>query len=870
MIHIELSFERPWFLLLLIPALAVIFVPYLRLPSNRRKTWKKILPVILHTVLVILLVLIISGLTFVRNVDEQAVMLLIDVSDSTEPVRETLLARAQEIALLIDRKTPVGVIAFGENTVYTVKLGSDDRTIELTDTESGATDIEAALEYAAMMLPSDRAKRIILLSDGIETAGRAEDAAYYLATRGVRIDSMYFNASAYLPAEVQISSLTIPESAYIGDEIAVHAVIGSSHAVTAGLMLYDNDSVAAAQEVTLLPGSNVFELTAVPETAGAHAYRLELRTLDGDDTLAVNNQSYAYLHASGGTSVLIIADTIPHAETLEAVLESDNTVTTVTARNAPRTIAELCGYDEIILMNVNSADLPVGYDKLLDAYVSVYGRSLLAAGGTDTFMYGGMTGTGFEEMLPVTFELSAESSRQSTALMLVLDCSGSMSQNTQYLNVAKQGAIQTVQAMNSSDFVGVVSFNRTATLQSGLIDANEVNKASLVRTISALSTSRGTYYTEALEMAHAELLNSDAEIRHVIFLSDGNPSDYGYGDAVDAMIEDGITVSTIGLGYSSWILSDLAESGGGRYYYVENAADLPDIMLSETEQITVSSLITGEFVPVTAKKSALTDGIPDALPLPLLYGYLGTTVREDADAYLVTEEGHPLYAVRTYGEGKTACFLSDLAGSWSADWFADDHARQVIARMVSTTVSDTPHTSSILTETAVHGREAEITVRTSASVYDTGEGGTLALTVTVAEESRSHPLTKNADGSYTAVVPAEESGIYEMMIVETDASGRMTDYLQTAFAVSYSGEYDAFAEGGREFLLSLCSPSDGILSQNPEELASAPAEPIGIVYDPLIPLAVTASVLLLADIAIRKLRWKDVVNALIRIGLIRP
>jgi len=32
---------------------------------------------------------------------------------------------------------------------------------------------------------------------------------------------------------------------------------------------------------------------------------------------------------------------------------------------------------------------------------------------------------------------------------------------------------------------------------------------------------------------------------------------------------------------------------------------------------------------------------------------------------------------------------------------------------------------------------------------------------------------------------------------------------------------------------------------------------------------VTASVLLLADIAVRKLRWKDVVNALIRLGLIR-
>ena len=867
--HIELSFERPWFLLLLIPALAVILIPYLRLPANRRKTWKKILPVILHTILVILLVLIISGLTFVRNIDEQAVMLLIDVSDSTEPVRETLAARAQEIALLIDRKTPVGVIAFGDETVYTVKIGADDRTVELTETDSDATDIEAALEYAAMMLPHDRAKRIILLSDGIETVGQAEDTACYLATRGVRIDSMYFDASAYLPAEVQISSLTIPGSAYIGDEIAVHAVISSSHTATAGLMLYDNDRVAAAQEVTLRPGSNVFELTMVPETAGAHACRLELRTLDGDDTLSVNNQSYAYLHVSGGTSVLIIADTIPHAETLKTVLEADNTVTAVTARNAPRTIAELCGYDEVILMNVNSADLPDGYDMLLDAYVSIYGRSLLAAGGTDTFMYGGMTGTGFEEMLPVTFELSAESSSQSTALMLVLDCSGSMSQNTQYLNVAKQGAIQTVQAMNSSDYVGVVSFNRTATLQSGLIEANEINKTSLIRTISALSTSRGTYYTEALEMAHAELLTSDAEIRHVIFLSDGNPSDYGYEEAVDAMIADGITVSTIGLGYSSWILSDLAESGGGRYYYVENAADLPDIMLSETEQITVSSLITGEFTPVIAKKNSLTNGIADTLPV--LYGYLGTTVKEDADAYLVTEEGHPIYAVRSHGEGKTACFTGDLSGSWSAGWFADAAARQVIANMVTTTVSGTPHTSSILTDVSVRGMEAEITVRTSASVYETENAGTsLSLTVTTEKGSRSYPLTENTDGTYTAVVPADESGLYETMIVETDASGRMVDYLQTAFAVSYPEEYDAFAEGGREFLRKLCAPSGGILSQNTEELASAQVEPIGIVYDPLIPLAVTASVLLLADIAVRKLRWKDVVNALIRIGWIRP
>lgn len=130
--------------------------------------------------------------------------------------------------------------------------------------------------------------------------------------------------------------------------------------------------------------------------------------------------------------------------------------------------------------------------------------------------------------------------------------------------------------------------------------------------------------TEALQLTHEELLKSDATTKHIIFLSDGEPSDRGYTTAVQNLAKDGITVSSIALGYSSSVLSSLADLGGGRYYTVKNATDLPDIMLSETEKVGVSSLIKGEFVPQIQADSPLTDGINTEI-LPTLSGYLGVT-----------------------------------------------------------------------------------------------------------------------------------------------------------------------------------------------------------------------------------------------------
>ena len=290
-----------------------------------------------------------------------------------------------------------------------------------------------------------------------------------------------------------------------------------------------------------------------------------------------------------------------------------------------------------------------------------------------------MRNTAYEALLPVSFEYSAESG-ESVALMLVIDCSNSMSGaggwwfgSAENLSMAKQGAIRSIETLSAGDQVGIVSFNSTATLRSPLVPATEPEKAALSRMVSALDTSRGTYYCDALTMAWEELAKSDAAVRHVIFLSDGEPSDYGYDEIVEEMARDGISLSAIAVGYSSRILSDMAEEGGGRYYPVQSVEELPDIMLGETETVLSDPLIEG------TSGVTLPGGIPT--DLPALGGYVGTTLKDTASLSLQSETGDPVLAAWTLGGGSAQAFASDLTGEWTAEWRATNPGRRMLRQI---------------------------------------------------------------------------------------------------------------------------------------------------------------------------------------------
>ncbi|MBR4742926.1 MAG: VWA domain-containing protein [Oscillospiraceae bacterium] len=374
---------------------------------------------------------------------------------------------------------------------------------------------------------------------------------------------------------------------------------------------------------------------------------------------------------------LIIADSEEAAEIIRPFLPEDIDMELCTPSETPVSLIDLNRYQKIVLLGVSADDLHEQFGSQLALYVEEGGH-VLAAGGEHGLSLGNMKGTAYETLLPVSFDYSAEKG-DGIALILVIDTSNSMEEpdmwgRSERLSMAKQGTIRCIETLSAQDTVGIISFSAYPILRSSLVPATETQKAVLARIVSSLETNGGTMYGGALQQAERELRASDAQTQHVIFLSDGEPNDGQYiENTIKLMAEEGITISTIAIGTSSPLLSEMASAAGGRYYLVENVDELPDIMLAETETVLADPLRLAETAVI------MPGGIPT--DLPALHGYVGTTMKENADLMLQTETGDPLLAEWKFGSGSAAAFASDLAGDWTDQWRETNPGRRMLRQI---------------------------------------------------------------------------------------------------------------------------------------------------------------------------------------------
>src|SRR5512134_4049315 len=237
-------FELPAWLLLLIPALLITFVPHLA-ARRRIGTTRRRVALAIRTALLAALVFALAGFQLVLPVDRLATVFVVDLSDSVgTDGREDALAFLRESLDVMPEGDQAGIVAFGKDALVE-RLPEELRVIDrLRSTPvKAATDIGAALRLASALFPDAAQKRIVLISDGNDTTGRGQREAAFAAARGVQVETRVVGLVGR--DEVLVDRLTTPSTARLGEEIEAIADISSSIAQPATIRLFADGAIVA-------------------------------------------------------------------------------------------------------------------------------------------------------------------------------------------------------------------------------------------------------------------------------------------------------------------------------------------------------------------------------------------------------------------------------------------------------------------------------------------------------------------------------------------------------------------------------------------------------------------------------------------------
>lgn len=801
--------DPSWLLLtLLIAPLGWLLLRFARtMPRLRR--W---VAVGVRLALLAVLSLLLAGASSVRETNRLAVILVVDVSESVDryatagsddqgrPV--AMRAEVDRILRQLDQaRGPddlLGIVAFAERPVAiaTPTMASiADRAIE--PIPSDGTDIAAALDFARSLVPPDATGRILLITDGNETTGDAVAAAERAAIGPipVRVDA--------LPVEYRVTGETIveavvpPARAPADSSVPVRVEIATTQGTTGTLRLFrdgtevdlEPGSPATGRRIELPAGRHVvlvespvgsgrlsrFRAVFEPDRAGADGFA-------GDAQLD-NNAAEAFTISPGLGRVLVVtaSSQSPSAGTTnitDALDGSTRDVQTTDASALPADLLELQNYDLVILNNVPADEVSERAQRALAAHVTEAGAGLVMVGGRASFGAGGWAGTPLEPILPVHLDLGERLVERRTAIVFVLDSSGSMGANVggsfrSQQEIANSAAAGAAATLGANDLVGVVAFSSTARWVVPL-EANN-NPAQTSAAINSISSGGGTDLPPALALAREALRPVEAAVKHVIVLSDGRSIGAESLPAIaQGMAEDGINVSTISVGDKSDLetMFAVAENGGGIHYPVTNPNVLPRVFVRAVRLIRDPLIKEGDIG--VRRLTTATPLLDPAESVPGVSGLVLTRFREDPTVVnvLATSEDEPVLAHWNAGLGRVAAFTPD-AREWSRSWITEGSFDRLWSRIAQSISRPAGASDLELATTITDGR---LTARLTAA---DDRGNPLdALTVRAniyTPEGQPVPvvLEQVAPGEYAGSIPAPQAGSYIAVVRPTGPDGPM-------------------------------------------------------------------------------------------------
>ena len=841
----SLEFARP-LLLLLLPAYIALIYLIDRRGGRRSRRIKHRVARVMRCLLTCLCVLALAAPSVVLPGGQQAVWILADASASARGMQDQMTQSVRTALENKDASVNAGVIAFGGNAMVEKPLAQDGTYNGVTTAvDAQASDLSSALTLASALLPEDAQGRIVVLSDGATEDVRA--AAQQLAARGVTVDFQSFSGDA-LP-DAQISQLNVPSRVYQGQSFTVTVQVTANHDTAGTLVLYQNRTPVSSREVTLRRGDNTFTFRDVAADTGVVTY--EARLISEGDSCAQNDSMGGYVYVQGAPKLLLVEGRQGEGSEMAAMLSAAAMqYETVLPAQLPYDAEQLRQYDGVVLVNVDYDAADEEQWAALDSAVRVLGRGLTVIGGDSSYALGGYRGSKLEEMLPVTIDVRNKLDLPSLALMLVIDKSGSMSDGmfgTTRLELAKEAAMRAAEVLTPNDQVGVIAFDDAAKWVVNLQKAEDVE--AIQNQIGTIRPGGGTAFFTALYEATYALMNAQAQQKHIIFLTDGEAGDTGYLQLCDIMQQNDITLTTVavGSGADQATLRTLAQQGGGRAYAANEFDNLPKIFTKETYLVSGSYVQNRTFTPVITEQSALTDfeGFPQ------LSGYLAATEKSLATVSLMSDREDPILAWWQYGAGRVVAFMADSRGAWTSEFLQWDQAAAFYGGMAAFTLPGEEREGQLTTER--QGDALRI-------VYTAPEGAQTGLSTSVTAllpdgTQTQLALQESAPGVYEGEIAAAQLGAYALRVEQRDASGELQRVMEGGAVNGYSGEYDLRNQNAESTLPYLSALTGGREITDSAEMLKSTHAVVRARRDLTQPLLWALMVLLLCDIALRRLSW---------------
>ena len=897
MTNFKIDFERPWFLLLLIPALILTMIPYFRLAKKYRRTRNRVVSIVLHLMIMVLSISVLAGITFSYDIPntENEVILLIDTSFSGTDSEEEKNQFIEEVVNSNDGSFKLGIVTFGYNQIYAAELTQNTQDVfsqymASERPDHTATDFASALTFASEKFNSPQTARIVVISDGIQTDGNTAAMIKQLAATGIKVDTVCF-PNGEVGNEVLLLNVQMPEqNIRVGEEFELSLNLKSSYKGNSLLKVYDNDTELISIPVELAEGEQAIPVKMEFALPGMHDLSFVLEA-EGD-TLQQNNLYNTHVYLDVFDRVLIIESIAGQSDSVKNLLtEGDLMKVTVVdvsdEENMPNTLNELRAFDEVMLYNISNSDMPEGFDKLLYQYVYEVGGGLFTVCGNkpdtnpndeywdaNAFTREDMYGTLYQDMLPV----EVINYTPPVAVAIIIDRSRSMWYENEVptyedskFYAAKQGAIACLDALTERDYVTVLSLSDREAEELELTPRTQ--RAKILSAIDEIEIGGTTIYEGALSRARGTLMaQTDVERRHIILVTDGEPEDMDpelYLEQVRLNKEMGITMSIVGVqctpAASQCMLELVTEAGGTskNYHDVVNVRDVPEIMREDLMVPEIKDVNYETFTPTIVSPSSPVMNNITQDNMFSLDGFYGTKAKEGADVIL-SSKYVPIYAQWRYGKGMVGSFMCDLNGVWSAELLSCTEGSTLIKNIVAALFpAENIRVNDIELEIKEGNYNTQLSIFTSLTE-------TQSLRVTVTSPDPNDPMnfiekvyTPGTNGTYSRLnFDVTSAGLHKILVQKLDENGQVIPDTDAVIyrSFSYSAEYDPFHEAkeGEDYLANLAKDGKGevIANYDPWGVFENVVKFLRIVIDPRIVFIILALVFFLLDIAVRKFKFK--------------